>query len=199
MADDRHYVPSEYYQLDDISGFKVRSSRTRQQWDGRITTPPHFSPRQPQDLVVGVLDNQSVPSPRPRQQNQFTIVETWVTAPTSRGSYTIPVASTVGWTVGDVAQIMLDVGENFTSPVISLSGNTMQLMFPLAGTVGGNLGDPIENAVLDLGPTSMSRILVLDDQNYDILNYNVLGSTGSLIFTLNSPNTGILNQNVLGA
>lgn len=199
MADDRHFVGGQYYQLDDISGFKVRSSRTRQQWDGRITIPSHFSPRQPQDLVVGVLDNQTVPSPRPRQENQFTIVETWVTAKSPRGSNTIYVATTVGFNEGDIAQIMLDKGENFQTPIVGLFGASMQLMFPLPGEVGGNLGDPIENSVLNIGQTLMSRILVLDDQNYDILNYNELGSSGSLIFLLNSPNTGILNQNVLGS
>lgn len=71
MADDRHYVPGDFYRICDRTGFKVRAGRTRKEWTGRIVRTKSFEMRQPQDLVRGVPDWQAVPDPRPRQANQF--------------------------------------------------------------------------------------------------------------------------------
>jgi hypothetical protein len=131
----------------------VRASRTRKQWDGLVTSPDSFSPRQPQDLVVGVLDQQAVPIPRPRQPNKFTIVASYVVVPAARGAFAIAVASSVGMTVGDLIQVMLDSGVPFQFILGSIAGNTLGWDPPLPGlpaTVGTSYGDPIENAVVDL-------------------------------------------------
>ena len=151
MANDKFYKPGDWYQIDDITGIKTRASRTRQQWDGLVTRPESFSPRQPQDLVVGVIDIQSVPLPRPRQKNQFTIVGTSVSAPAARGSTSISVTSTVGFNAGNLAQVMLDQGVPFQFTVASASGTTISWTGAgLPGTVGTFYGDPIENAVINL-------------------------------------------------
>ncbi len=71
MADDRHYVPGEFYRIDDRTGFKVRAKRTRMEWTGMIVSERVFENRNPQDFVKGVVDNQSVPLPRPRQPNRY--------------------------------------------------------------------------------------------------------------------------------
>lgn len=71
MADDRHYVPGDFYRIDDRTGFKVRSGRTRMEWTGFIVSTKVWEERQPQDFVRGVKDNQNVPNPRPRQPNVF--------------------------------------------------------------------------------------------------------------------------------
>lgn len=125
MADDRHYVPGDYYQLDDNTGFKVRAKRTRVQWNGIVTTREHFNPRQPQDLVTGVRDDQSVPMPRPRQKNTFTIVASWVTAPAHRGANSLTVDSAVGFTAGDLCQVMLDSGANFQFTLGGVAGSVL--------------------------------------------------------------------------
>ena len=155
MADDKHYVPGDYYQLDDISGFKVRASHTKQQWDSRVTAPKSFSPRQPQDLVTGVRDDQSVPVPRPRQANMFTFVGTQVIEPAARGASSITVSSTVGFDVGNACRVMLDQGEPFDFTLAAVDGNMLSWDISpaqggLPGTVGTFYGDPIENQVLNL-------------------------------------------------
>lgn len=71
MADDKHYVPGDFYRIDDRSGFKVRAKRTEKEWTGLIVAENLWEPRQPQDFVTGIPDNQTVPDPRPRQTNQF--------------------------------------------------------------------------------------------------------------------------------
>lgn len=151
MADDKFYRMGDYYQLDDNSGFKVRSSRTRIQWNNIVTIPQHFNPRQPQDLVTGVRDDQTVPMPRPRQKNMFTIVGTQVAAPAARGANAFEVQSTVGFNPGDLIQVMLDSGVPFQFTLEGIAGNVMFWSGPgLPGTVGLLYGDPIENAVIDL-------------------------------------------------
>lgn len=151
MADDRHFVPGDYYQLDDNTGFKVRAKRTRLQWNNVVTTPPHFNPRQRQDLVVGVRDDQSVPLPRPRQVNQFAVVATIVTAPASRGANSLTVESSTGFVAGNNCTVMLDSGVQFAFVVASAgSGVITWAGAGLPATVGLLYGDPIENQVLNL-------------------------------------------------
>jgi hypothetical protein len=151
MGDDLRYKPGDYYQIDQIRGYKVRASRTRMQWDGINTIDPSFSPRQPQDLVVGVVDIQTVPRPLPRQANQFTIVGTSVSAPAPAGSTSMQVLSTVGFNVGDLCQVTLDSGNIFQFTLGAVAGNTLSWSgSALPGSVGTLYGDPIENAVVDL-------------------------------------------------
>lgn len=71
MADDKHYVPGDFYRIDDRTGFKTRASRTRKEWTGMIVDKARWEARQPQDFVKGVTDNQNVPDPRPRQPNVY--------------------------------------------------------------------------------------------------------------------------------
>lgn len=56
----------------DQCGFKYKSKDMRKQWDGLITCPTCWEPRQPQDFVRGVQDNQSVPIARPDSTPTFT-------------------------------------------------------------------------------------------------------------------------------
>lgn len=66
MADDLHYVPGDFYRIDDRSGFKVRAERQRKEWTGLIVDRNLFELRPAQDFVKGVIDDQTVPKPRPR-------------------------------------------------------------------------------------------------------------------------------------
>lgn len=155
MADDRHYVGGDYYQLDDLSGFKIRASRSRKipggQTGSLIVAPEHWEPQQPQDFVRGVVDDQTVPEPRTRQTNQFMVVASYVVAPSARLATTIEVQSTVGFTVGDNLQIMLDNGTNFFASASAIVGNVITLSAALPGSVGSTaFGDPLENTVIDL-------------------------------------------------
>jgi len=71
MADDRHYVPGDFYRIDDRSGFKVRAKRTRKEWTGLIVDQDKWEARPSQDFVKGVIDDQTVPEPRPRQPDRY--------------------------------------------------------------------------------------------------------------------------------
>lgn len=153
MANQLWYNPGDYYQLDDLSGFKIRASRSRKipggQTGGLIVAPERWEAQQPQDFVKGVVDDQTVPEPRPRQTNQFTILATFVTAPSARGTGVITVDSTVGFTVNDNVYVMLDSGENFATSIGEIiDGHTFLLGTPLPFSVGTLYGDPIENVVL---------------------------------------------------
>lgn len=156
MANDRHYKPGDNYLLDDISGFKIRASRA-QIIPGGITgglavSPLRWEQQQPQDFVRGVEDNQGVALARSRQTDQFVLIGTVVTTFSAVGATTITLASTVQMQALDILQIMLDVGENFFAKISSISGLTVTLDRPLPGSVGGPLGAPLENQVVDIGP-----------------------------------------------
>jgi len=178
MADDRHYVPGDNYILDDLSGFKVRVSHSRRipagQTGGAQVAIERWEAQQPQDNVRSVVDNQTVAIARPRQQNQFVVVGTWVTAPSARLTDTIEVDDAVGFAAGDIVQIMLDSGDNFITGVTGVSGHTLTLAQVLPESVGGSYGDPIENMVLRLFTDGLTGGFVLSIPGRDILNFNVL-------------------------
>ena len=179
MADDRHYVGGDNYILDDLSGFKIRRSKARI-IPGGITgnlavSPQHWEPQQPQDFVTGVRDDQTVDLNRPRQQNQFVVVGTYVTAPSARGSNQITVASSVGFASGSLVLIMLDSGENQRASIISIVGNTWMIGPLLTSSVGMLYGDPIENSVLLLNVSPTVGVFVLDSATEGILDLDLLG------------------------
>lgn len=177
MADDRHYRGGDNYILDDLSGFKIRASHARiipgGQTGGLAVAPERWEPQQPQDFVSGVYDDQTVDLARPRQTNQFVITGTFVTAASAARASTIAVDSTTGFQAGSLIQIMLDTGENFQTPVLSIAGNVMTLVEQLPASVGSLYGDPIENLVLLLEFTAVHGVIVLDTAN-GILGFNVL-------------------------
>jgi len=168
------YKPADYYILDDISGFKVRRSRARKipggQTGNLIVETKRWEAQHPQDFVRGIYDDQTVPEARPRQPNQFVIVATWVTAKTPRQEGVITVDSVAGFNLGDRVYVMLDSGEPYYPVVYYIAGNQLWLTPPLPVGVGGpyndfgmtgNYGDPLENVVIDLGPSGLTTIPVL--------------------------------------
>lgn len=181
MANDRHYEPGDYYQLDDLSGFKIRAKRSRRipggQTGGAVVAPERWEQQQPQDFVRGIVDDQTVPEPRPRQANQFTVLGSEVSAPSARGASAITVYSSRGFTVGMSIQIMLDSGVQFATGILGISGNTFTLASPLPATVGNaGLGSPIENMVLALTAAGAgTAVFVLNVPGFDLLGFNVLG------------------------
>lgn len=63
------YKPGDFWRIDDRTGFKVRASQTRKQWDQLIVHNREYEVRQPQDFVRGLRDNQNVPDPRLRPED----------------------------------------------------------------------------------------------------------------------------------
>lgn len=152
MALEWWYKPGDNWILDDLSGFKIRASRARRipggQTGNLLVAPERWEPQQPQDFVRGVPDDQLPNLVRPRQPNRFTVLATYVTAPSPRGSYAITVASSVGFATGNNCLLMLDSGENAQVTIAVIQGNEIVLATPLPYSVGTLYGDPIENTLL---------------------------------------------------
>lgn len=132
MADDRHYVPGDFFRICDRSGFKIRARRTQMEWNGLIVYERFWEARQPQDFVRGVADNQTVPYARPRQVNTFLgPLSTTLTANVAAGGSTLSVESSVRMIQGDVLYIMLDTGSLQRVTVSSLPTSTSIVCNPV--------------------------------------------------------------------
>lgn len=118
MADDKHYVPGDFYRIDDRSGFKIRAKVSRKEWTNLIVHERLWEARQPQDFVKGVIDDQTVPDARPRQTDVFLgVLTTTLTANAAAGAIVLNVASATRILINDTVQIMLDTKQYFTTTV----------------------------------------------------------------------------------
>ena len=179
MAREWWYNPGDNWLLDDLSGFKIRRSRSARipggQTGNAIVAPERWEPQQPQDFVRGIPDDQLPPVVRPRQENMFVVVGTEVTAFAGRGSTTIQVAGTRGFLLGALCQVPLDNGDLFLFRITGITGNSLSFQPPMPGTVGGSFADPILNSVLQLEPRPSGLTFILGTPGNDILGVNVLG------------------------
>jgi len=154
MADDKHYVGGEFYRICDMTGFKIRAPHTRKQWNNIIVREQSWEPRQPQDFVKGVRDEQAAPEPRPRQVNVFLgPLVTTITASRSIGAVSIPVESTGRMYAGDILKIILNNGETFTVAIGSVDDSrTLTLVSPLPWSVsnGNEVTDTSVVAAADI-------------------------------------------------
>lgn len=109
-----HYKPGSYYQVDDRTGFPQRTDRMRKEWDNLIVDRRVWEPRQPQDLVRGVKDNQNVDNARPLAPHVFVgPTETTLAATVPVLGVTGTLASNFGVSSGNTLSIMLDSGSPF--------------------------------------------------------------------------------------
>lgn len=133
MADDKHYVGGEWYRICDRTGFKIRDVRTRKEWTNRIVRNQSWEPRQPQDMVQGVTDDQTVVDPRPRQINQFQgPLGTILISTSPAGETFVNLQSTLRMVMGDLLNIMLDTGVYFNVAIADiLNQNLLQIAKPL--------------------------------------------------------------------
>lgn len=150
MADDRHYVGGQWYRICDRTGFKIRDTCTKKEWNNRIVREQSWEPRQPQDFVQGIADDQTVVDARPRQLNEFQgPLGTTIMNPSPAGAEFIVVQSTVRMVPTDVLAIMLDTGENFYVQVGDvLNNNLLKLALPLPYSVSSG------NVVIDTSAMS---------------------------------------------
>ena len=128
MADDLHYVPGEWYRIDDRSGFKVRNRRTRKEWTGLIVKDTAWEPRNTQDFVRGVRDDQSVTEPRPRQANVFLYLQTTLATLANAGAASLSLTSSQGMSNGDSIWVVCDDGSLLRTTLSGAPvGNTVTL------------------------------------------------------------------------
>lgn len=140
QSGDLNYIGGSFYRICDISGFKVRSFDTKKVWNGTIARKQSWEPRQPQDFVRGVPDDQSAPEPRPRSPNIFVDVTTAITSNYAPLAQNIAVQSVVGLQVGNRIGITLDDGAPwgfwFTT-IEAIAGLTL-LITPTLGWFASN-------------------------------------------------------------
>lgn len=53
------FEPGNHWVTCDICGFNIRSSDAKETWDNLVVCPEDWEPRQPQDFVRGVGEDQS--------------------------------------------------------------------------------------------------------------------------------------------
>ncbi len=147
MADDLHYVGGEWYRICDRTGFKVRSTDTAEEWNGRIVRARSWEQRNQQEFVRGVPDFQNVPDPRPRQGDASqgpTGTTTSASAPPLQNFLLL--SSVFGFNVNDRVGVMLDSGVVQQVKVTGLSSTGISFSPSLSYSVSAG------NEVWDYGP-----------------------------------------------
>jgi hypothetical protein len=139
-----HYKLGSFYRTSDRTGFPVRAENTRIQWNNLYVETKTWEPRQPQDLVKGVPDIQSVPDARPLGQNIYVgPVSVQTTAAAVVGQTVIPVQTTFGFYQGAKVGCMTDLDGGavfFTTIAVAPSGFNLTLANGLPYTMAsGNL------------------------------------------------------------
>lgn len=103
------YRAGSYWQQDDRTGFSVRAEDTRPQWNNIQVDRKYWEPRQPQDLVKGIPDDQNVGIPRPLGPGDFDgPIYTATTSNVVIGDTFIPLQYIAGFNAGDAIGIMMD-------------------------------------------------------------------------------------------
>lgn len=107
-----------FYRQDDRSGFTVRAYKTQEEWTGVIVDEKIWEARQPQDLVRGVRDDQTVSDARSLPAPVYGGPKyTALNANVAIGATFIPLGSTTGLTAGDRVGIMTNLGTWFNTTV----------------------------------------------------------------------------------
>lgn len=153
MADDRHYVPGDFYRICDMTGFKTRAGRTQKMWSNTIRRIQSWEPRQPQDFVRGVADYQNVPEPRDRQIDRFVgILGTTLIAKANAATTTLVLASNARFNATDNLEIMLDTGVIFITKCLAAFGDgltiTITTPLPYSASTGNVVYDVTEQTVV---------------------------------------------------
>jgi hypothetical protein len=143
MGTELHFKMGSFYRIDDRTGFATRAESTRQEWTGLIVEKGRWEPRQPQDFVKGVVDDQTVPLPRPRSIDAYDgPLHTFITVQASIGDVLINVNNTSRMYAGDNIELVLDNGELLQTFIVQVaSPTTLRLNNPLpwAASVNNDL------------------------------------------------------------
>lgn len=112
------YKMGEFYRSDDRSGFTRRASRTKQEWNQLIVGEDLWEARQPQDLVKGVPDDQTVPNARTVPEASFVgPLDTTLTYAAVVGDIFLFLDAINGFTPGAKVGVFTDQGGYFYTTV----------------------------------------------------------------------------------
>ncbi len=65
------WKPGDYNVIDDRTGFKMKRSQCRKEWNGLLVRRESFEERHPQDYLRSFEDHQAVPDPRSEGADVF--------------------------------------------------------------------------------------------------------------------------------
>lgn len=123
MAD--NWQPNDHFLIDDITGFKIRASESRKQWNGAITHKDVYESRHQLDLIRARRERPNVPNPRPEPPDVFIgPLTTEITALAIPGATAIAVDSTAGMTAADRISVMLDDGSTHRTTIQTVTDAT---------------------------------------------------------------------------
>lgn len=136
------FMMGSFYRTDDRSGFVNRAENTKQEWNELIVSKKLWEPRQPQDFVKGVADNQFVPDSRSENPAlwqgplNYQLVNDYAV-----GATFLALNYTAGISADDKVGVMLDTGAYFNTSVVgSPSGGGITIAAPLPDTASmGNI------------------------------------------------------------
>jgi len=136
------YQKGGYWRVDDRSGARVRAYDTVEEWNGAIVDKADFEPRNAQEFLRSVRDDQHVDKARPVPPPIFVgPIETTMAAAAPAGTKTISVVSSAGCKVGDRLGIIMDDGNLFFTAIQAIpDGFSIALTTPLGlSTSAGNM------------------------------------------------------------
>jgi hypothetical protein len=123
-----NYVHGAHNVICDRSGFKVKSTDVKREWNHSVVRREDFEKRHPQDYVRGVRDIQSVADPRPGAPDSPTHSETTLDAAEVAGQTVLSVTATTNMTAGDSIMVEMDDGTFHLSTIASFSaGDTVTI------------------------------------------------------------------------
>ena len=123
-----NYVHGAHNVICDRSGFKVKSTEVKREWNHSVVRREDFEKRHPQDYVRGVRDIQSVSNPRPGAPDSPTHSETTLDAAELPGQTVLSVTATTDMTAGDSIMVEMDDGTFHLSTIASFSaGDTVTI------------------------------------------------------------------------
>lgn len=161
-----HYRPGSFYRVDDRTGFPQRAERTRKQWNDLIVDERVWEPRQPQDLVKGVKDDQTVPEARPLAPAVYVgPIYEQSTAAAAVGAAFIPLSSTFGMIVGDAVGVFLESGVLFNTVIEDVTSDGILIGSPLPdSTLSGGL--VVDYRIPFTGSALIAGAILTEDLNY---------------------------------
>lgn len=148
MVADKRFIPGSFYRRCDRTGFKERDFGTKKEWNGLWVREESWEPRQPQDFVRGVYDDQRVEEPRvsptPRILGALT---TTLTADAAAGATTLTVDYSVRMGTGDTVEVfvgLLDGGTLFRTTLINVPDSVTLVLavgLPRAAYIGAQVSN----------------------------------------------------------
>lgn len=71
MKGDNYFKPGAHNIICDRTGFKIKSTQAKRQWDNLVVRSESWEPRQPQDFVRAKQDQPGVRGARPQPDDYF--------------------------------------------------------------------------------------------------------------------------------